>query len=195
LKNRIHGLAALVRQAKGIGGGCASVSIAAGRICTLGEGRGVASVHALEAATGKRLWSAEVGKSGGSPGCTATVDGERLYAVGQEGDFVCVETATGKVAWRKSFLTDFGGKYGGWKSKPETAGKGSVAVTAADGHVYFRYESGHVALVEADPAGYREKSSFQVAKRGGQSWAHPVVSGGKLYLRENDTLWCYELKP
>src|SRR5689334_20963012 len=75
-------------QAKGIGGGYASVSVAGKKIYTLGNSNKATFVRALDRDTGTLLWSAEVGKSGGNLGCTPTVDGERLYAVGQEGDLV-----------------------------------------------------------------------------------------------------------
>ena len=47
---------------------------------------------------------------------------------------------------------------------------------------------------EATPAGYREKGRFQIKDQGLPSWAHPVVTGGRLYLREQDTLLCYDVK-
>jgi len=50
-------------------------------------------------------------------------------------------------------------------------------------------------LVEASPAGgYKEAGSFHVPKTSGPSWAHPVVSGGRLYLREGDMLYCYDVR-
>ena len=87
--------------------------------------------------------------------------------------------ATGKVAW------------GGDKRGP---GRGSAAVTYADGHVIFRYQSGEVAIVEATTSGYNLKGVLKPAHQEDRSWAHPVVSGGRLYLREQDKLMCYELK-
>src|SRR5215510_12597637 len=43
-----------------------------------------------------------------------TEDGERLYAVSTNGDYVCVATETGKELWRKHFQKDFDGKKSGW---------------------------------------------------------------------------------
>jgi hypothetical protein len=48
-------------------------------------------------------------------------------------------------------------------------------------------------FLEASPDGYKETGSFQVATDG-QAWAHPVVVGGRLYLREGDSLYCYEVR-
>ena len=51
-----------------------------------------------------------------------------------------------------------------------------------------------VALVKASPREYREVSTFSIPKAQGHTWAHPVVVGGRLYLRQNDTLWCHDVK-
>ena len=72
--------------------------------------------------------------------------------------------------------------------------KGSVVY--ADGHLYLRGErKGTVVLIEATPQGYKEKGRFEQPERSQQnSWAHPVVIGGKLYLRDQDILLCYDVK-
>ena len=49
-------------------------------------------------------------------------------------------------------------------------------------------------LVEASPTKYTEKGSFKIPNSTSESWNHPVVIGGKLYLREKDMLWCYNVK-
>jgi hypothetical protein len=52
-----------------------------------------------------------------------------------------------------------------------------------------------VALIEASPAGYKEHGRFNPPEPSGKnSWSHPVVAGGKLYLRDQDVLLCYDLK-
>jgi len=95
---------------------------------------------------------------------------------------VCVEMATGKVVW------------GGEGSDILAPGTGSAAVTAADGHLYFRYQNGKVALIEATPQGYKLKGSFDVPEVNRPSWSHPVIVGGKLYLREQENLYVYNVK-
>jgi hypothetical protein len=70
-------------------------------------------------------------------------------------------------------------------------GKGSI--TAADGHLYVLSEDNRVALVEATPDCYREKGRFSVPDQGLPSWAHPVVSGGRLYIRNQDVLTSYDV--
>ncbi|HEV3117661.1 MAG TPA: hypothetical protein VGY58_11440 [Gemmataceae bacterium] len=51
-----------------------------------------------------------------------------------------------------------------------------------------------MALVKASPDGYEEVSSFHIPNANHQSWAHPVVVGGRMYLREQGTVWCYNVK-
>jgi outer membrane protein assembly factor BamB len=54
---------------------------------------------------------------------------------------------------------------------------------------------GSIALVEATPSGYKEKGRFDQPDRSGEnSWPHPVISSGKLYLRDQDALFCYDVK-
>jgi outer membrane protein assembly factor BamB len=109
-------------KANGLGGGYSGVSVAAGRIYTMGDGPDVSHVHALDEKTGKLIWSAQIGATGGEsrnryPGtrCTPTVDGNRIYATGQWGDLVCLDAATGKEVWRVSLTKDLNGKMmSGW---------------------------------------------------------------------------------
>jgi outer membrane protein assembly factor BamB len=94
-----------------------------------------------------------------------------------EGRPFCLDMKTGKFAWG-----------------PETApGGGSAAVTYADGHLYFRYEDGPIALIEATPKGYNLKSQF-TPKIAGNGWPHPVVLNGHLYIRGQDQVHCYDLR-
>ena len=356
----------LAWKATGLGTGYSAVSVADGRVITMGDGPDGARVLAFDL-KGKELWQSEtIGKPGGNyPGtrCTPAIDGGLVYALGQFGDFVCLDAKTGKVVWSKSFQKDFGGGYAGWnytesplvdgnkvlltpggkqgtmvaldkktgallwqskqwtdraayssivpsdfggkrhyvqfteesvagieattgnllwraprkgatasiptpvlsgdlvfvtsgygvgcnlfKLKPDSSvigteevyanknivnhhggvillgkhlyghsdsggwtcmemstgevawkngGVGKGAVAYADGHLYCRSESGkgNVALIEATTTGYVEKGRFEQPDRSGKnSWAHPVIAGGKLYLRDQDTLLCYDVK-
>ena len=92
---------------------------------------------------------------------------------------ICVELKTGAVKW--------GGRIRG-------PGSGSAAVVYADGHLYFRYQNGVMALIEATPTKYNLKGSFKLASADGPSWPHPVIYDGKLFLRDNDVLMCYVIR-
>ena len=93
---------------------------------------------------------------------------------------VCLEMATGEVKW------------GGEKNRG--AGSGSAAIVYADGDLYFRYEDGTMALIEATPDEYRLKSQFRIATNNGKSWPHPVIADGKLYIRDQKSLLCYNIR-
>ena len=87
-----------------------------------------------------------------------------------------------------------------WEKNPpahlwtaEGFGKGSAALLLIDGHLSFRYQDGTIALIEASPAEYKLKGNFAPDYQKGNSWAHPVVVNGKLYLREQDKLMCYQV--
>jgi outer membrane protein assembly factor BamB len=92
---------------------------------------------------------------------------------------VCVELMTGKVTW--------GGDI-------RNAGTGSAAVMYADGRLYYRYQNGVVILVEASPAGYKERGSFTIPDATQPSWPHLTVADGKLYVREQDAVYCYDVR-
>lgn len=80
-----------------------------------------------------------------------------------------------------------------WKSRG--SGRGSASVAAADGRVYFHFADGTMVLVEANPAAYTEKGAFKVPGSGERpSWSHPVIVDGKLYLREQDKILCYNIR-
>ena len=64
----------------------------------------------------------------------------------------------------------------------------------ADNRLYFRYQNGVVLLVEATPAGYSEKGSFTIPEVTHPSWPHLVVSDGRLYVREQDNLYVYDVR-
>lgn len=103
-----------------IGGGFSGVSIANGKIFTIGDLDDGAYVIALDLNGGKQLWKAKLGKTGGGggypgPRATPTVDGDLVYSLGQFGDLLCCNAATGAEVWRKNLASDFGGKMmSGW---------------------------------------------------------------------------------
>jgi outer membrane protein assembly factor BamB len=87
----------------------------------------------------------------------------------------CLEFATGNIMWRD-----------------RSVGKGTVMV--ADGNLYIQSENNLVGLAEATPEAYREKGRFEIPDKGLPSWAHPVVSDGRLYVRNQDTLLVYDIR-
>jgi outer membrane protein assembly factor BamB len=102
--------------------------------------------------------------------------GDTVYGTTESG-LVCIDFKSGEMKWQNRCV-----------------GKGSVA--AADGCLYVRSEKGPVALVEATPTAYKEISRFDQTDRSGKNaWPHPVIAGGRLYLRDQNVLLCYDVKP
>lgn len=105
--------------------------------------------------------------------------GEYLYGdFDDSGNIWCAEAKTGKIRWSR---------------KDNSGGRGSACLTYADGKLIVRHQNGFVSLVEADPANYRLISHFKIPNGTGNCWAHPVVIAGKMYIREKDTIWCYDV--
>ena len=78
-----------------------------------------------------------------------------------------------------------------WKNR--SVGMGSVLY--ADGHFIMRGDGGTVALVEATPEQYREKGRFDQPDRSDRpARTYPVVTGGRLYLRDEGVLLCYDVR-
>ncbi len=105
----------LALKITGLGGGFSGVAVTGGRIYTVGDGADASYVLALEETTGKIIWRAKLGAIGGGSGypgprCTPTVSGDLVYALGQFGDLICVESASGKEIWRVNLESDLGGK-------------------------------------------------------------------------------------
>jgi outer membrane protein assembly factor BamB len=100
--------------------------------------------------------------------------GDYLYG-SDEGRLTCLEFMTGKVQWAE-----------------RKAGKGSIAY--ADGRLYYRNEGGPVVLVEANPEEYVEHGRFTPPRTGKPAWPHPIIANGKLLIRDQQYLYCYEVK-
>ncbi len=93
----------------------------------------------------------------------------------------CVEFKTGKIVW----------------AEDSGAGKGekSACVTYADGMLYFRYQNGVVALVKASPKEFELMGRFEITQPSKfPSWPHPVIANGKLIIRDQDKMHCYDIK-
>lgn len=351
---------ALVWKALGAGRGYSSFSIANGRLYTMGLRGDREFVIAFDIANGKEVWSTPHGSAfrndrGDGPRGTPTIDGERIYALGGNGDLSCLDARTGKIVWSKNVLREFGGSNiqwgisesplvmgnkvmvnaGGqnasivalnndngaviWKSQSDEAGYSSAiplqvnggtqvvfftaqralgldvndgrllweygkpsnnvanvatpiargnrvfissdygtgggvveikadgraqeiyftkdmrnhhsssvlvgdylygfsssiltamkfdtgeiawrdrsvgkgSLVYADGNLYCFSENGVVGLVEATPSGYHEKGRFRIQQDSLPTWTHPVVAGGRLYLRDQDTIYAYDVK-
>ena len=108
--------------------------------------------------------------------------GDYLYGYSDKGGWTCQDFKTGEVKWTEKKL-----------------GKG--AVHCADGMLYLLEESsGTVVLIDASPDGWKEHGRFKLdpqtlqRSKSGRIWTHPVVSNSKLYLRDQELLFCFDVK-
>jgi outer membrane protein assembly factor BamB len=350
----------LVWKASGAGNGYSSFSISDGKLYTMGLRGDREYVIAFDVATGKEAWATAHGSAfrndrGNGPRGTPTVDGDRVYALGGNGDLSVLDARTGKIIWSKNVLKQFGGSNitwgisesplvlgdkvlvnpGGpgasivalnksngaliWKSQSDKAGYssgipveingatqvvfftseravgldakdgrllwdysrpannvanvatpivranrvfissdygtgggvveikpdnkaqeiwftkdmrnhhsssvligdylygfssailtaikfdtgeiawrdrsvGKGSLVYADGNLYCFSENGVVGLVEATPTGYKENGRFRIPQDQLPTWTHPVVAGGRLYLRDQDTIYAFDVK-
>ena len=179
---------ALLWQVDGAGGGYSTPSVVGERLYLMGS-RGIEQefVQARAVADGKELWTVVIGKVGNPdqrppyPGArsTPTVDGELLYALGSDGDLVCMEAATRKVRWKKNLRRDFGGAPGTWAYSESPLVDGDrvvvtpggpdaamVALNKADGEVVWKGKvpggdkAGYASVIVAEAAGKRQYVQF-----------------------------------
>ena len=161
----------LLWEINDIGGGYSTPAVVGDRLFYVtNKGMSDEYVRAARVKDGSEIWSVRIGKVGAPnqapsyPGSRAmpTIDGDLLYAVGSDGDLVCLETATGKLRWHINFHEAFGSEAPRWAwaesplidgdkliCTPGGAEATILAVNKLTGKVIWKS-----ALPEADLAGY-----------------------------------------
>ena len=195
-------------RTRGLGAGFSGVAVAGTRVYTMGDADGAQHVLALDRDGGRTLWKARVGPPHddeyGGPRATPTVDGALVYAIGTEGDLVCLEGATGRERWRKSLPRDFGGAVmSGWKFSESplvdgdrlvfTPGTREAALVALDKHTgetIWKAALPDLGPLGRDGAGY---SSIVVSNGGGTKQYVQLLGRGLVGVRAGDGrfLWGY----
>jgi outer membrane protein assembly factor BamB len=166
-----------VWKATDIGKGYSTPSVVGDRIYLLSNRDNDEFAMALDVKTGKEVWSERIGKVGKNrmiqyPGArsTPTVEGEVLYALSSDGDLVCLETAKGKLRWKKHLQTDFGGKHGNWAYSESPLIDGDILVCSPGGEkatiVALKKKTGDTvwkcAVPGGDEAGYASAIAVEV---------------------------------
>jgi outer membrane protein assembly factor BamB len=198
----------LAWKVNGVGVGYSTVSVVGGKVFTMGDLPGDGGtqqfVIALNEADGGQLWTAKVGPPHGDGSrCTPTVDDGLVYAVGTEGDLVCVEAATGKEVWRKSLVQDFGGKMmSGWKFSESPLIDGDKLVCTPGGReavmVALNRKTGDLLWKCAVPTDVRLRdgagyASIVPTEVGGVRQYVTLLGGGLIGVNAKDGtfLWAY----
>lgn len=163
-------------------------------------------VRALDVKDGKQLWSTRVGKVGPNQGpqypgarSTPTVQDDTLYALGSDGDLVCLETSKGTVRWQKNLRKEFGGKPGVWAYSESPLIDGDVLVCTPGGSeatlVALNKRNGEViwrcALPDGEQAAY---ASAIIVEFGGIKQYVQFVQKGVIGVdaKSGKLLWRYD---
>jgi len=171
----------LLWQVNDIGDGYSTPAVVGPRLYLMGN-RGYENefVQALSTVDGKPIWTTRVGNVGNAKDflyskarSTPTVDGNFLYALGSDGDLVCLETKSGKIRWQKNIKKEFEGKPGVWAYAESPLVDGDVVMVTPGGAqatlVALNKKTGAViwkaAVPDGDPAGY---ASAMVVEAGGR---------------------------
>ena len=204
---------ALAWKTEGVGSGFSSVSVADGRIYTMGDLEDGQYVFALKEDGGEILWKTKVGPIheddyGGSR-CTPTTDGDRLFVTNTEGDVISLEAATGKEVWRvsmvevyESYLMKAMGSYD-WRYTESPLVDGAkvivtpghirammVALDKKTGKEIWKTQGGRIGPIGADGAAY---SSVVVTEIDGTRQYVQLVGRGVMGVNAEtgEMLWSY----
>ncbi len=198
----------LIWETQDLGTGYSTPAIVDSRIFLVSnKGLDDEFVQALSTKDGKQIWSTHIGKVGNPdqappyPGSrsTPTVDGNALYALGSDGDLVCLSIEDGKVQWKKNLRTDFAGQPGTWaysesplvdgdKLVVTPGGKEAtmVALHKKDGSVIWKGHPQPKAEPAADSAASTATPPRKKKKEGAAGYASAVVfnaAGKKQYIQ------------
>jgi outer membrane protein assembly factor BamB len=180
-----------------------------------------AGIVCLNPENGGMLWSNSF-SARNTANCPTPVssDGYVFWATGYGKGGICFEVSArgGRVSAREAWrTTDMDCQHGGYivhegyiygnhdktwvcldlktgEKKWQERGVGKGSVCYADGMLYlFSEERGQAGLATCSPDGMEMRGGFRVAGSG-KSWAHPVVIGGRLYLRYDANLYCFNVR-
>jgi outer membrane protein assembly factor BamB len=169
----------LLWEQKDIGGGYSTPAVVGDRIYLMADRKGEEFVVALSTADGAKVWSTAVGKVGRNRGpqypgtrSTPTVEGDRIYALGSDGDLACLEKGKGKVVWSKNLKKEFAGAPGIWAYSESVLIDGDRLICTPGGKtatlVALKKKDGGVvwkcAVPEGDQAGYASVIAVDVRK-------------------------------
>ena len=198
----------LLWQVNDLGDGYSTPSVVGSRIYLMSN-RGMENefVQALSTQDGKVIWTTRVGNVGNpnqdppypKARSTPTVEGNFVYALGSDGDFVCLDAKTGKIRWQKNLRKDFGGQPHEWAYAESPLVDGDVVVVTPGGEqatiVALNKKTGAViwksAVPGGDAAGY---ASAIVVQAGGRKQYVQFLSNGIVGVdaKTGEFLWRYK---
>jgi outer membrane protein assembly factor BamB len=191
-----------------VGSGYSTPAVVGDRIYLLGnKGLDDEFVAALNVRDGGQIWTTSLGKVGKpnqkpsypAARSTATVDGELIFALGSDGDLVCLDAASGSKRWEKNIRTEFGGHSGDWAYAESPLVDGDALVCTPGGKeatiVALNKKTGDViwkcAVPEGDDAAYASVVVAQIGnvKQYIQFLQHQLVG---VDAKSGKLLWHYD---
>jgi alcohol dehydrogenase (cytochrome c) len=169
----------LAWKVKALGGGDSAPSIANGRMFGMSHRGADEVVWALDEKDGKEIWVMKLGpafqqgmrQSMEGPGCTPTVDGDRLYVVGLAGNVACLQVSDGKVIWQRSMVQEFGGRIPTWsyRESPLIDGDKLICTPGSTNAMLVALDklTGKTIWQSAMPASTNTQSTQSTAPAGG----------------------------
>jgi outer membrane protein assembly factor BamB len=198
----------LVWEISGLGGGYSTPAVVGDRIYLINDkGNDNEFVHARSTSDGSEIWSTRIGNVGKPdqrppyPGArsTPTVDGDKLYVLGSDGDFACLEAESGSIVWSKNVRAEFGGQYGEWAYSESPLVDGDLVLCTPGGKdatiLALHKQSGEVAWKSAVPGGDEAAySSIVITETGGLKQYVQFLAGGVVGVNAEtgEFLWRYE---
>jgi len=194
----------LAWKVTGLGKGFSNMSVAAGRLFTMGDKDDAGYVIALNPADGKILWATKVGAAGSTdpaewnhpgPRCTPTVSGDLVFALNAFGEMICVTAADGKEQWRKDLRKDFGGKPPTWGYSESPLVDGDQVVVTPGGQagamVALDRKTGRLLWQSKDFTDDAHYSSIVLAEIGGTRQYVQLTAASVVGISPKDgsTLW------
>jgi len=196
----------LLWQVDDIGDGYSTPSVVGTRIYLMSN-RGMDNefVQALSTQNGKPVWTTRIGNVGNTQDflyakarSTPTVDGDFIYALGSDGDLVCLEARSGKIRWQRSLRKEFGGKPGIWAYAESPLVDGDVVVVTPGGEqatmLALNKKTGAVIWESAIPGGeHAAYASAIVVQAGGRKQYVQFLSKGIVGVdaKTGQFLWRY----
>jgi outer membrane protein assembly factor BamB len=185
-----------------VGTGFSSVSVAQGRLFTLGNKNETDTVYCFDAETGKELWKhsypcpIDPKYYEGGPGATPTVDGDHIYTLSKRGHLFCFAAASGKVIWQKNLIEELGVKKPEWGLAGSplvrgdlivlNVGTAGTAVDKATGRVVWKSGTDASGYATPVPFTFGELAAAQLEP------AVAIFSGKALHgvrLKDGHELW------
>jgi len=181
-----------------VGDGYSAVSIKDGKLFTMGYADKKDYVYCLDAATGKEIWKQSYSSTKGShagPRATPSIEGDKVYSLGRNGDVLCMNVKDGSIVWKKNVINDFGAVNIQWglAGSPYVYGDGVLVNAGNHGIMLNKKDGSKIWSSASGKGGY----STAVAYTKGTIPCFAIFGQKGMYgidAKSGKKLWFYEWK-